>query len=67
MQEFLSIKKTKSEGWKCDVSSTSVALFFHVDNKLFCDLNAEVKSICFCEISASFLSINFFFMCEFRG
>jgi len=43
VQEFLSIKKTKSEGWKCDVSSTSVALFFHVDNKLFCDLNAEVK------------------------
>ncbi|XP_031410645.1 zinc finger and BTB domain-containing protein 41-like [Meleagris gallopavo] len=28
VQEFLSIKKTKSEGWKCDVSSTSVVLIF---------------------------------------
>lgn len=28
VQEFLSIKKTKSEGWKCDVSNPSVLLFF---------------------------------------
>lgn len=28
VQEFLSIKKTKSEGWKCDVSNTSVLLVF---------------------------------------